>query len=72
MAHIIVDDQQVKTIVNAHGHVEVRDRRGNCLGVVVQGMRLEAVETAKRRAKSDGPWRTTEQVLSRLESMESE
>ena len=72
MSHITVDDQQAKAITNAHGHIEVHDQHGNCLGVVVQGISHSAVETAQRRDESDGPWRTTEQVLKRLESLESE
>lgn len=72
MSHITVDDQQAKAIAEAHGHVEVRDRHGNCLGVVIQILNRETLEIAKRRADSDGPWRTTEQVLNRLESLETE
>ena len=70
MSHITVDDQQAQAITNAQGHIEVRDRQGNCLGVVIQGISREAVETAKRRADSEGPWRTTEQVLKQLDSLE--
>jgi hypothetical protein len=72
MAHITVNDQQANAIANAQGHIEVHDQRGNCLGVVIQGISRAAVETANRRAESDGPWRSTEQVLKRLKSLESE
>ena len=66
MSYITVDDQQAKTITNAQGHIDVHDQHGNCLGVVIQGISRAAVETAKRRAETDGPWRTTDQVLKRL------
>lgn len=71
MPHIILDDEQAKIIAQAKGSVEIRDRSGRCLGYLSHGFTAEEIAEAERRAASDGPWYTTQQVLEHLRSLEA-
>ena len=70
MVHIIVDDQQAKTITECSGTIEVRDRQGRCLGYISHGFTDEDIAEAKRRLAAEGPRYTTQQVLDHLASLE--
>ena len=72
MTHIILDDDQIKAVKGATGAIEIRDRKGNLVGYFSNRLGKDVVTEAKRRANSDGPWYTTEQVLAHLDSLEPE
>ncbi|MBI1904440.1 MAG: hypothetical protein HYS13_25370 [Planctomycetia bacterium] len=70
MPHIVVDDEQAKTISESTGYVEIRDQRGRRLGYVAPGFTEDEIAEAKRRLASDDPRYTTQQVLTHLRSLE--
>ncbi len=73
MVKIVVTENQAKTITEAKDAIEIVDGRGNRLGFVARPFTGEDVAIARRRAASDEPRRTTEQVLDRLKkSLEQE
>lgn len=71
MPHIVVDDEQARIISESTEDVEIRDRTGRRLGAISRGFTPEQIAEAERRADSDGPWFTTEQVLERLRSLDA-
>ena len=73
MTQLILDDEQVEAVRQAADRLEVRDRGGNLVAYLAKqsGFSPQEIAEAKRRMNSDGPWRTTQQVLDRLKSLES-
>jgi len=71
MPHIIVDDEQARTIVEATESIEIRDRFGRRLGYVAQGFTDEDIAIARQRLDSDEPRYTTGEVIDHLKSLES-
>ena len=72
MQQIILSDEQMKILSEAHGQVEVRDSGGHLVGFLhFVGFTAAEIEDAKRRLASDEPRYTTEQVLAHLRSLES-
>ena len=72
MTQLILDDEQVETIAQALGTLELCDQRGNILGYVAPRASQEEIAEAKRRLTIDGPRHTTQQVLARLKALEQE
>jgi hypothetical protein len=70
MIRIVLNDEQAKAVEEAVGPVELRDLRGGLVGYVSLPPSNQEIEDAKRRLRSSGPWFTTEQVLSHLQSLE--
>jgi hypothetical protein len=70
MAQIILNQEQLKAVQEATGVVEIRDDRGNLLGYMTPRATQEQIAEAKRRLNSDGPWRTTQEVLNHLSALE--
>lgn len=70
MAEIIVDDEEANVIFTANAKVSVRDRNGRLLGWITPSISAEELDEIKRRRAAGGPWRTTEQVLEHLRSLE--
>lgn len=70
MIKIVLNDDQAKAVEEAAGPVELRDQRGGLVGYVSRPPSNQEIEDAKRRLSSSGPWYTTEQVLSHLQSLE--
>jgi hypothetical protein len=71
MSFITIDDQQAKVLLESTGEVEIRDKQGNCLGLVTRSFNGEEIAEARRRLASGGPWYSTRQVLDHLRSLES-
>lgn len=76
MTHIVLDDEQAAVLANAASAVELRDRRGNPLGVVTpadggHGFTEEEIREAKRRLAAGGPRYTTAEVLEHLRSLDA-
>ena len=69
MSHITVDDAQARIIAESAGRIEIRDRSGRHLGYVAHEFTDEDIAIAKERIASAEPRYTTNQVLSRLESL---
>jgi hypothetical protein len=72
MTYIVVDDDAARAIAEAREGVEVRDRQGRCLGYLSCGVSEEDIALAKQRLASDAPRYTTQEVLDRLRSLESQ
>jgi hypothetical protein len=70
MMQIVLSDEQAQAIRNATGPVELRDQEGKLLGHVPRPFTSERIADARRRAESDGPWYTTQQVLEHLASLD--
>jgi len=70
MAHIVLDEEQSRIVSESQGDVEIRDSSGQPLGYLTHGFTPEEIAEAKRRAKSDGPWHTTAEVLEHLQSLD--
>jgi len=67
---IVLSDDQAQAIRSAAGPVELRDREGRLLGYVPRPFTKERIADALRRAQSEGPWHTTEQVLDHVKSLD--
>ncbi len=70
MIKIAVSDEQAKAVEGSSGAIELRDSRGRLVGHVTRTVSPEDVATAKARLNSTGPWYTTAQVLSHLQSLD--
>lgn len=71
MPHIVLNDEQTKILESSAGNVELRDRTGRHLGLVVHGFTAEEIEIAKQRSRSSAPCFTTAQVLDHLRALET-
>jgi hypothetical protein len=71
MIRLILNDEQVQAVQQADDRVELCDARGTLLGYMSRPLSPELLKEIDRRLKSDGPWRTTAQVLEHLKSLES-
>ena len=64
----MLSQDQVQAVNAASDLVILRDEQGNLLGYVARTISQERIDRAKNRLSSQGPWHTTEQVLSHLDS----
>ena len=69
MVQIVLNDEQIKQIKAANDSVVFVNSRGVPIVYGSTGFSPEEIQEALERAKSDGPWYTTEEVLRHLESM---
>jgi hypothetical protein len=74
MIQVILNNDQARLVRATKGEVELRDEHGTLIGYVTQRAKAtpEEIAEARRRLLSDGPWRTTAEVLSRLRAAELE
>jgi hypothetical protein len=70
MIKIVLNDEQAKAVEDSSGAVELRDTRGRLVGYVARSSSAEDIAAAKARLSSTGPWYSTAQVLSHLQSLE--
>ncbi len=70
MTHIVLNEEQARIVASALQPVQVRDGKGNVLGVIPPVWTAEDIADAKRRLASNEPHYTTEQVLDYLRSLE--
>ena len=69
MTQIILDDEQAEATRTAAGAVEFCNRRGELLGYFSRPPSTAETAEARLRLNSDGPWRTTQQVIEHLDSL---
>ncbi len=71
MVQVILTDDQARSITAANAAVSLVDSAGNAIGIA-QRTKLSPLEIEEimRRAATNGPWRTTTQVLERLAGLE--
>lgn len=72
MIKIVMTEDQARAIAEAKDVVEIVDASGKRLGFFARPLTEDDIAIARRRAASDEPRRTTEQVLDRLKSLEQE
>lgn len=70
MVQIVVTEDQAKAIAESQERIEIVDTAGNRLGFFARPFTDDDVANARKRAASDEPRRTTEQVIDRLNSLE--
>ena len=70
MTQLVLSDEQARLLSSTNEGVELVDQQGRHLGYVALGFSPNDIAEAARRAGSDGPWYTTEEVLKHLESLE--
>jgi hypothetical protein len=78
MADLIITHEQARLLAGASFPIAIRDPDGKLMGYVSasdvpqkpHGFTPEQIAEARRRADSDGPWYTTQQVLEHLRSLE--
>lgn len=79
MAELVFSDEQARILREAGHVIYVRDAKGNVVGRAFpvsdedpnSGFSPEDIAEAKRSAKSNGPWFTTQEVLDSLRQQES-
>jgi hypothetical protein len=70
MNRLVLSDEQARLLSLSKEVVEVVDQDGKHLGYVTTDFSAEEIAEAERRAGSDGPWYTTDEVLKHLKSLE--
>ena len=70
MIRIILDENQAESLKNTEGAIQLCDQAGRLLGFASPKPNVEAVHQAKDRSSSEGPWLSTEEVRSQLDSLE--
>jgi len=70
MVQVVLSREQAEQIARAREGVELLDEKGHSLGVVTRGYSAEELKLAQERARSDGPWYTTAEVLEHLRTLE--
>ncbi|HLN31607.1 MAG TPA: hypothetical protein VK395_27950 [Gemmataceae bacterium] len=70
MADLVLNDEQTNLVVSTLRPLQVRDSRGNVLGVISPIWTENDIAEAKRRINSDEPRYTTAQVLEYLSSLD--
>ena len=71
MIRIVINSEQAKKLGESNEPVEIVDENGNHLGYFAQPFSQSEILEAKRRSFSERGGRTTEEVLDRLESLQS-
>jgi hypothetical protein len=69
MTHIVLTDEQAKTIAAATKPVAVCDSAGNILGFLNPKWTEADIAEALKALAADEPWYTTDQVLAHLRSL---
>jgi hypothetical protein len=69
MLEIVLNPEQAKVVASSLQPVQVRDERGNVLGVIAPAWTEEEIADAKRRLASGEPRLTLAQVLQHLGSV---
>ena len=70
MVQVVLTKEQAERIASADEGVELLDEEGRSLGIVTRGYSPEELKLAQERARSEGPWYTTEEVLEHLKTLE--
>lgn len=70
MVQVVATADQAKVLAESTDCVEIVDANGNRLGMVLRPPSDEDIQIAKDRIAGDGKRYTTEEVVSRLRSLE--
>ena len=70
MVQIVLSDDQVRQFKQAEEPVVFVNARGVPVAYASTSFSPEEISEALRRAKSDGPWYTTEEIVRFIESQE--
>ncbi len=70
MVQISLTTEQLKALDESHGHAVLVDADGQPVCYATPIFTPEEIAEAQRRANSDGPWYTTQQVLEHLRTLE--
>jgi len=70
MADLVLSDEQTNLVVSTPRPLQVRDSRGDVLGVISPIWTEHDIAEAKRRISSDEPRYTTAQLLEYLNSLD--
>ena len=69
MTQLVLTNEQAETLAQSTEPVVFVDQQGRLLGFLVQSeFTSEDLAEAKRRLESPGPWRTTAEVLGKLQA----
>ena len=71
MVQIVVTREQAKRLGEAREPIEIVDQDGNRIGYYTQPFTNAEIAEAKRRSESETGGRTTQEVLDRIQEMES-
>jgi hypothetical protein len=71
MVQIVLTTEQVRLLSGAGESVEIVDAHGNRVGYLARSLDAQDIAIARRRAESNEPRRTTQQVLQRIQSLEN-
>lgn len=66
MTQLVLSDERARVVAETGEGVELVDRDGRHLGYVSTGFSSQEIAEAERRARSDGPWHTTDEVLGHI------
>lgn len=77
MVDLVLTDEQVAQLSTAETEILLRDSVGTVLARAslvkeherIHGWTIEEIQEAKRRAASEGPWHTMDEVRARLHSL---
>lgn len=70
MSKIVLTNDQLQVLHQATGPVPICHPEGTVVGTVDPDLTPEFIAEMKRRAASDGPWYTSEQVSGHLQSLQ--
>lgn len=70
MSHLVLNHEQAQVVVGALKPVQVRDSSGNLIGTFSPIWTEADIVKAKKILESDGPWKTTAEVLATLRAQE--
>jgi hypothetical protein len=72
MTDLILTEEQTRLLATAQGRVRVKTPGGQELGKIDRPLTNEEIAALKARAKSAGPWFSSEQVQARTKALEVE
>ena len=70
MVQIALTEEQLKALDDSKGNAVLVNAAGHPVGYVSPIFSEAQIAEAERRARSDGPWYTTREVLDHLTSLE--
>jgi hypothetical protein len=71
MVQIVVTEEQAKRLGDSGESIEIVDQDGNRIGYYTQPFTNAEIAEAKRRSESETGGRTTQEVLDRIQRMDS-
>ncbi len=72
MPHIVLNDDQARVVTAALQPVQIRDSKGNILGIIPPIWSEQDIADAKKRLASNEPRYSMQQVLDHLRTLEAQ